>query len=232
VELLILEDETRRAGEPAEEHAYQLVKTTLDVAGSALAFAGRYADRYADRRDAFDSLLDSSADLRATLPDRAGFMRELDWATACKLAPTDDLLLDGHFEEGLRAVVTAAKRLWLWEVRRLLGRAAESFGELFEAYLGREPAWQRLRGWAKLYRHPLRPPGSVSLGRAARLLFKASPQTLTYGTALLTYWAATGEPLPGGPARAMSLLPVHVPGSRSPSIQEIGHLWRWLVRNN
>ena len=233
VELLMLE-ETHRANDPGREaRAYHVVKITLDLAGSALAFAGQYVSSYAARAGRFASLLDSIPDLRAALPNSNGLLEDLDWATRCKLAPTEDLLFRRDLQGLVAAISTWAKDLWLWETRQWFGRPAGRFMDLVDEYVGREPRWRRVRGWAKFCLHPLRPPGALSPLKLARFLLRASPQTLTYAAALLIFWSTMGERRPGYGDRAAALLPVRRAVNRNGvTAGEVGDLWHWLVRNN
>jgi hypothetical protein len=66
------------AGEALLDVAYQRVKLVLDLAGSALAFAGSHAASYAERPAAFERLLARTPELAARLP--AGFEQELELA--------------------------------------------------------------------------------------------------------------------------------------------------------
>lgn len=233
VEMLLFEAPSVSNGQDREALAYHLVKIILDLAGSAQAFLGRHVALYQQRQEAFMSLLDSLPDLRAALPNPGGFQEELVWATHCKLAPTDELLFSKELPARIAAVAGWAKGLWLWQMRRLLGRPGASFEELLEGYLAHEPILIRLRGWAKLYLHPLRPKGSISPVKLARFFLRASPQSLTYAAALLAYWGRTGQNGGDWIARADSLLPARSSADgEGATIAAIADLWRWLIRNN
>ncbi|MBI4241959.1 MAG: hypothetical protein HY613_09595 [Candidatus Rokubacteria bacterium] len=230
VELLMLEAGVGGNGVDGDARAYHLVKTVLDLAGSALAFAGRYVSRYAERQPAFDALLASSPDLRAAIQDCAAFEKALDAATRCKLGPTPELLSGAAAPRRAAAVLAWAKGLWLWEARRLLARPAGGFEDLLRGYLRLEPPLRRLRGWAKFCAHPLRPRGALVPLRATRLLFRSSPRALVYASALLAH-EGLAEGRPGWEERAASLLPVS-PRTGSEALGEIGAVWRWLIRND
>lgn len=230
VELLVLED---GEGDDDEARGYHLLKTTLDLAGSALAFAGRHVSVQGERAARFPALLESAPDLRAALPDHAAFVVQLERATRGKLAPTRELLLEGDMGARVAAVAGWAKSIWLWEMRRLLGRPAAPFPELLAGYVRHEAMRDRLRGWAKLYLHPLRPRRAFSPWRAGRFLWRTSPRALTYAAALLACWARTGEGAADWPERAAALLPVRrAAGANGLTAGEVGDLWRWLVRND
>jgi hypothetical protein len=213
------------------DRAYQLVKTILDLAGSALAFAGRYASRYGERPAAFSRLLADCADLRESLPAAAEFERELAWATECKLFPRRETLLAGDLRARAIRVSGWTRSIWEWEVRTLLDRPRATFPELVEAFLRHEGVGDRLKGWVKYYRHPLRPKQRLGAARSARLLFQASPQTLVYAAALLAHEGAVA-----GRSEwiewAASLVPGPAPPEHGTLAPQVYDLWRWLVRNN
>lgn len=230
VELLVLEDGGTDGSAP-EERAYHLVKIPLDLAGSALAFAGRYVSPYAERHNAFVAMLNSMPDLRAALPEPDGFCAELARVVACKLAPTDTLLLHGASNERAVAVSSWARGFWLWEMRRLLGRPSGQFSDLLDAYISHESLGERLRHWAKFLHHPLRPSGSIAPLRIARHVWRGSPRTMTYAAALLLCWA--GQVDPRWRSRASALLPIRKKGNaHEVTASEVCDLWRWLIRNN
>ncbi len=228
VELLI-EVTPRGNGPDSEAHAYRLVKTTLDLAGSALAFAGEYVSPYGERQKPFDALFAISPELKATIHAPKQFQEELEIATHCKLAPTVELLFRDGLSQRVTNVLAWTKGFWLWEMRRLLGHPSGRFPELLEGYLRREPLRQHLKGWIKYLIHPLRPRGGLALFRVGRLLPRASPQTLIYAAALL---ACDGmvEGREDWEHCAASLLPV--PPQNGDLRYQVGELWRWLVRNN
>lgn len=231
IELLTLTLGTVDGAGRDEDRAYHLVKLPLDLAGSALAFAGRYPCTYAERPDAFVAMLGSMPDLRAALPDPDGFCDELRRATACKLAPTDELLSRRAPGEAVATAIAWARGIWLWEMRRLFGRPSGQVQDLLEAYIGHESAQERLRRWAKFLFHPLRPSGAVSPRAVARHLWRGSPRTMTYAAALLLCWQAQADPT--WRARAAALLPVRNANTdRDATVREVCDLWRWLIRNN
>jgi hypothetical protein len=227
IELLTLDEMT---GPYARQ--YHLVKTVLDLAGSALAFSGRYRSRYAERPAAFAALLEDAGDLRRTLPHADGFIAALDRAVGCKLAPTEAVLDSISVEDERRAVAAWARGLWAWEMGRLAGRPGAPLDTLLDHWLAREPLAPRLRGWAKLWMHPLRRPGSISVLRSARWALHASPQALTYAAAMLAFWGRTEPAVTAWQPRAAALLPLRRGGGNSVDIDDIVALWRWLIRNN
>jgi hypothetical protein len=215
------------------DRSYHLAKVALDVIGSALAFVGHYISRYRERVRRFCTLLGARPDLRQAFPDLDHFRTALEQAIACKLEPTEERLSSLALSVSVNQQATWIRKLWLWEARHLLGLQTANFGGVLEAYIAREPIVMRLKGWMKFLRHPLRPAQALSWPRMARLLFRASPQTLTYAAALLTQAGASGAWGMDWVDRAASLSPVSVQVKDAATIAcEIGMLWQWLIRNN
>ena len=233
VELMLLDDGPAKGAASEWRRAYQLVKVMLDLAGSVLAFAGRHASRYGDRAAAFAEMLDTFADLRSALPRPGDFVETLRWATRCKLEPSEALLAARPPTARKSLVSEWAQALWVWESRRLLGRPLATFSDLVDAYVRQEPLATRLRGWAKLWLHPLRPPRTLSIAQTARWMLRSSPQRLTYGAALIAVWGSGAAKNNGRHQAAGSLLPIRRRAD-APSVtpSEIGDVWRWLVRTN
>ncbi len=216
-----------------QDRAYHLSKVILDLAGSALTFMGQYIAPYRDRSGAFRSLLDAEPALRAALPMPEQFLTALDWAATCKLAPTASLLAPPHMIATAYRQVEWGRGLWLWEMQRLAGLQDADFGMALETYVSRESMLERLKGWMKFLRHPLRPAGALSWPRVIRLLRRASPQTLTYAAALLTQMGAAGHAGADWRQRLQSLSPVPILAQDpTRAAQEIGAVWQWLMRNN
>jgi hypothetical protein len=234
VELLML-DARGGCTEPRamQDQAYHLVKVMLDLAGSALAFAGRHVSRYSERSRDFRDLLDTSPDLCAALRDVDHFVATLEQAVACKLDPTDIRLALPDPAAATRQHTVWSLDLWLWEVQHLLGLPATTFRHTLEAYLARETLKARLKGWGKFLRHPLRPAHALSWPRLLRHLFRTSPQTLTYAAALLTQAGMAGVAGPDWRQQVAVVSPVPLsPAHNGRVAQDIGALWQWLLRNN
>ena len=127
------------AREPAwrRSRAYSVVKTLVDMAGSALAFAGAYESLTSRRPGAFRELLSRRPDLVTSLDDSERLAALIDDAAALKLRPTANGL------EGLAAAadIDSALRwvfeLWRWEVGQMVGRPSAATPELFA------PTWPR-----------------------------------------------------------------------------------------
>lgn len=229
--LELLTVEKRSADADRETYGYQLVKTVLDIAGSALCFNGRHLPSYGERPRAFRQLTHAMPELRDALPAIDELQAELESAARCKARPTLDLLVRRDGAELQALVLGWAKALWLWEMRRLLGRPSAAFPDIVSAYLWREPIRTRLRGWVKYWWHPLRPSGMLSPWRASRLLFRASPRRLAYAAALLAHEAAA-QHRPQWTVWAAALLPVSVAPDGEAVLGKAEEIWRWLIRNN
>jgi len=229
VELMLLVEHNRNNSGHPEAVNYQVIKTILDLAGSALAFTGQHVPLYAKRKDAFRGLLASDTELQGTTPALETIEEQLDMATRCKLAPTVEAVgqTDG-LNQRVETTLECARALWLWEMRRLLGRPKAQFKELVDGYLRQERLQQRLKGWAKFYLHPLRPVRTFFPARASRLLFQGSPQRLTYAVALMAH----GEMGQVERNNTASFLPVPVQSTNGTMLRQVGDTWRWLIRNN
>ncbi len=214
-------------------NAYGAVKFILEVAGSALACAGGHVSCYQERGRRFDALLQAEPTLATALSDIDAFSGWLKAAIACKLEPSPQRLTDLQQALPLSQCARWGRELWLWQIRRLLGGTLESFHDALDAYIRRESMALRLKGWAKFFRHPLRPPGTLSWPRLARLMPQSSPQTLTYAAALLLLAGLTHAGGPDWQHRVRALLPVRCDAlPPEPLVNAIGGLWTWLIRNN
>jgi len=225
------------AGEALFEVAYQRVKLVLDLAGSALAFAGVHATSYAERPAAFERLLARTPQLAARLP--VSFEDELKRAARTKLAPDHEPLLpDGHAEmqrAWLRArIADGAPTLagfLTWELEELLGVRAP-LPDLLTRWASAQPARRRLREWAKLAIHPNPAPLRLSARRALALARHSTPRALLYAAGMLAYLDLAGT---GAPVDVRPLLPLAAPAApRTPAEarRAITALWRWCIRNN
>src|SRR5205814_1944473 len=150
------------AGEALLDVAYQRVKLGLELAGSALAFAGAHATSYAERPAAFARLLASTPRLAARLPPH--FERELERAARAKLDPSGEPLLP-HGDAGAQRAwlkrrivdgVPALSAFLVWELEELTGRHAP-LNALLARWTAMPSRSQRLREWVKHALHPNRP---------------------------------------------------------------------------
>jgi hypothetical protein len=227
------------AGEALLDVAYQRVKLVLDLAGSALAFAGAHATSYAERPAAFARLLADTPALAARLP--ADFEAELERAARAKLDPGAAPLLPAGDVIAQRAWlrrrivegVPALSAFLTWELEQLTGARAP-LEALLARWVAAEPRRRRLRSWLKLALHPNRPPVRVSPRRALALARRSTPRALLYAAGTLAYLD-----LPGGReahgTRIASLLPLAgAAAPRTPAAARgaVTALWRWCIRNN
>jgi len=225
------------AGEALLDVAYQRVKLVLDLAGSALAFAGVHATSYAERPVAFERLLARTPQLAARLP--VGFERDLARAARAKLQPDQEPLLpDGPADvqrAWLRAHISDAAptlaAFLTWELEEVLGTRAP-LPDLLVRWAAAQPARRRLREWLKLAIHPNPAPLSLSARRALSLARHSTPRALLYAAGMLAYLDLAGtEPR----VDVRPLLPLAAPAApRTPAEtrRAVTALWRWCIRNN
>jgi hypothetical protein len=225
------------AGEALLDVAYQRVKLVLDLAGSALAFAGLHATSYAERPAAFERLLATTPQLAARLP--AGFEDELARAARAKLAPAQEPLLPEGRAESQRAWLRARiadgaptlAAFITWELEELLGVRAP-LPDLLTRWAAAQPARRRLREWAKLALHPNPAPLRLSPRRALALARHSTPRALLYAAGMLAYLDLAGT---DAPVDVRPLLPLAAPAApRTPAEarRAVTALWRWCIRNN
>ena len=228
---LLVQGNPGKEGPDRVAHNYQLVKTTLDLAGSALAFTGQYVSPYSQRGQPFETLIQSNLELRTALPNPGKFKNDLELAIRCKLAPTEYCLERKDLTQRISSTLAWAKGIWVWEMRKLLDLPSGNFWSLLDGYIRHESIRERLKGWLKYYRHPLRPRGTLDPVRTGRLALRASPRTLIYAAALLSY-----EGMQDGSddwkQRVTSLLPLPVQAQNGDVLSHIGEVWHWLIRNN
>jgi hypothetical protein len=225
------------SGEALLDVAYQRLKLRLDLAGSALAFAGRHVSAYGARPRAFAALLADTPALAALLPP--DFAEDLAQAARAKLTPTLDEILPADPPGGPRAWVQAEIRrsvpaltaVLRWELGGLLGGDAP-LPALLERWLGAQPWRRRARPWAKLALHPMPSPLPLSARRAARLAARSTPRALTYAAGATAYLALGAHgPATGAAAR---LLPLGGPPPATAADERaaITAFWRWCIRND
>jgi hypothetical protein len=227
----------RASGEALFDLAYQRLKLTLDIAGSALAFDGGHVSAYAERPAAFADLLRRIPALAARLP--TDFDDELARAARVKLAPRpDDVLPAGSLDEQrawirerIAAAVPALATLLRWELGTLLGADAP-LPVLLERWVA-APSWpHRLRQWARLAIHPMPAPQPLSPRRVAGLAWRSTPRALAYAAGALAYLGLAEH----GTARGLAsrLLPVAGPPPATAADERaaVTTFWRWCIRND
>jgi hypothetical protein len=211
----------------------------LDLAGSALAFAGAHATSYAERPAAFARLLASTPRLAARLP--ADFERELERAARAKLDPSGEPLL-AHGEAATQRAwlkrrivdgVPALSAFLVWELEELTGRHAP-LNALLARWTAMPSRSQRLREWVKLALHPNRAPLPVSLRRALALARRSTPRALLYAAGALAYvdLARDGSRAPTDVRPLLPLADRAAPRTPAAARAAVTALWRWCVRNN
>ena len=226
----------RLAGEALLDAAYQRLKLRLDVAGSALAFAGAHVTSYTERPRAFAALLEREPSLAALLPP--GFEDDLARAAEAKVSPDPDEVLPPGPEDAQRkwvraeiaAAVPAVGALMRWELGRLLGADAP-LPELLDRWTASGGWRARARGWAKVALHPMPAPQPLSAVRAATLAWRATPRALAHAAGAAAYLAlGEGAPASGAAARLLPL--AEGPRTADAERAAIVAFWRWCVRND
>jgi hypothetical protein len=217
--------------------AYQRVKLTLDLAGSALTFAGRHVTSYAERPRAFAALLADTPSLASRLP--AGFASDLARAAHIKLAPTSGDVLPGRTPEarraglrsGMVAGAAALSAVLHWELAQVLGGDAPLSVQL-QRWI-RTPPWRaRARAWAKLALHPLPPPRPLSPLRAGRLALRSTPRALVHAAGAIAYLALGTGTSPTGAAALLLPFAGARPATAAGERAAIVAFWRWAIRND
>jgi hypothetical protein len=229
----------RLDGEALLEAAYQRVKLTLDLAGSALAFVGSHTAPYRERPAAFARLVAETPSLAGRLP--AGFVEELAGAGRVKSDPArllpslgsgaDAEASRARLRQTMLAAVPAVEAVLGWELQQYLG-AEDALPALLTRYARTPGLARRLRDWAKLIFNPLPAPLPISHLGAARLLSRSTPRALLYAAAGRAYldMAADGP----APEEVWGLLPLPAAArtsTRAGQRQAIVALWQWAIRN-
>lgn len=220
--------------------AYQRLKLTLDVAGSALAFSGVHVPLYHRRPGALARLVTETPSLAAWLPPAFG--DELAQAARAKIAPAEydgwpDLArpLDAErvrLGRDIAGGVPAVTAILTWELARLLGDGGD-LPDLLDRYAGSPSLGRRLWDWAKFVVNPLPAPLPVSHLKAARLMLSSTPRALLYTAGAMAYRNLADS------GAALSTITPRLPLARSAEPRDaaaqrraIVALWRWCVRNS
>lgn len=228
----------RLAGDALLEAAYQRLKLTLDLAGSALAFVGSHTPLYRERPGAFGRLAAETPSLAARLP--AGFLEELALAGRAKSEPAPYLEALGlgtapderraRLRQAMLAGVPVVSGVLGWELQHLL----DTDGELpaLLARYARAPALgRRLWDWAKLVLNPLPAPLPIAHLRVARLVWRSTPRGLLYAAAGRAY-LDLGTAAAGGEVWRLLPVPAAVRGpAGADQRRAIVALWQWAIRN-
>ncbi len=160
---------------------YRTMKLQLDMATSLLVFVGHYEPTYRQRAARLRDLARQQAPGDRYPFRLEPFARIVSACTEWKLEGGDGPPPEGVSWEG---VIERARRLWRWELARLSGVSPELPDQaLLDAWLERQPALERARGWL----HVLRKCGWHRSWRLwprwARLLRRGSPRYLVYSAA-------------------------------------------------
>jgi predicted nucleotidyltransferase len=221
--------------------AYQRLKLLLDIAGSALAFAGTHESSYGRRPGAFANLLAETPSLARLLP--RGFDGAVAAAARAKLTPEEGQLLAtvagapakeirAWIQHEIRAAIPATTAVLRWELGQLVGVQGD-LPSLLGRYLPAPALGRRIWEWAKLALNTLPAPVPVSPLRGARLFWASTPRVLLYAAATLAYLDLIE---PNAHARTITtLLPMgrrRVPTTDDEQRKTIVALWRWCVRNS
>lgn len=180
-QLEVASDMSEPSTDPSEPALYRTVKLHLDMATSLLVFLGSYEPTYRQRAERLRDLA-RRQEQSDHYPFRLEpFARIVSACTEWKLAGGDGPAPEGVSWQG---VIERARRLWRWELARLSGASAELPDHaLLEAWLRRQPAADRARGWL----HVLRKCGWQQSWRLwprwAHLARRGSPRYLVYSAA-------------------------------------------------
>jgi hypothetical protein len=179
IELLILSHDVSN-----DAYSYHLVKILLDMAGSLLAFSGRYEAPYSSRTAALKKLT-VSTDIQIPGIPIAELIDFVDHATLVKLSPSPDsedtksLIANDTIIKGYLA------RLICWQMKKILGFADDTQVErMLECYFSREPFKWVAREWIKYCLHPFRADDALKVSLLPLALLKGSPKNLIYSAAM------------------------------------------------
>jgi hypothetical protein len=180
-QLEVASDMSEPSTAPASPALYHTVKLHLDMATSLLVFLGSYEPTYRQRAERLRDLA-RRKDQTDHYPFRLDpFARIVTACTEWKLAGGDDQAPEGVSWDG---VIERARRLWRWEIARLSGVSTElPDPALLEAWLSRQSAADRARGWLHVLRKCGWQRSWRSWPRWAQLARRASPRYLVYSAA-------------------------------------------------
>jgi hypothetical protein len=119
--------------EPAESSAetnlessrYRSIKLCLDLAGSMLAFSGRFQAGYRNRLACIEQLALTAEGSQLPIP-MSEFLPLLRLCTAAKLHPEADGFADDLADGAAENVTNWAWQTWLWELQQLSGSSCEN----------------------------------------------------------------------------------------------------------
>jgi hypothetical protein len=212
----VIDPAVEKRVDPSPHGRYRMIKLYLDMATSFLLFQGAYAPTYLERAERLRALAeDPEANRNCPFPLR-GFAERVVHATQVKLQAGDGVGAQAA-EEGLEGMfswaelVNYARRLWRWELERLLserwvappfracperseGAACRSKArrdelskvsdrELMRRWMRLQPVRKRLRGWASALRRCGWHRSWRHWPRWVKLGWRASPRYWVYAAA-------------------------------------------------
>jgi hypothetical protein len=164
-----------------ERALYRVVKLYLDMATSLLLFLGAYEPTYRGRAERLRTLAGQPRRGARHPFDLDSFAELVGACTEWKVNGGEWLPAD---EVSARAAVGRARQLWRWELVQLTGASPDLPDQaLLDAWLERQPAGQRIRGWLHLLRKCGWHRSWRSWPRWSRLLRRGSPRHLVYSAA-------------------------------------------------
>ncbi len=227
-------------GEALLDSAYQRLKLTLDLAGSALAFSGVHVPLYHQRPGALARLAAETPSLAAWLPP--AFADELGRAARAKMVPAEHegwpdptrpvTVERARLRRDIAGAVPAAAAILHWELARLLGEDGD-LGELLDRYARSPSLGRRLWDWTKFVLNPLPAPLPVAHLKAARLMLWSTPRALLYTAGAAAYLNLTDSGAVLGPVnRRLPLARAAEPRDAAAQRRAVVALWRWCIRNS
>ncbi len=161
---------------------YRTAKLYLDMATSLLLFAGNYQPTYRGRLERLAALAAEPSRGEEYPFPLSGFARRVAECTGWKLRGVARPAASraDYWAEA----VMYARRLWRWELQRLLAtRANAPDRELLARWIRRQPWRQRLRGWLYVWRRQGWRNGWQVSASWLRAVARASPRYAVYGAA-------------------------------------------------
>ncbi len=177
----------------ADANLYGIQKFYLELATSLLVFLDEYEPGYGGRASKLTELA-RRADVDAPFPLQE-FATLVAQYTEFKLRPEAGPGASATSEESLirewLKPIPYARKLWQWEVRRLLGeRGLEDSTEVLAAGLLRQQkVSDKIRGWLSVLRAPDARVNAATIATLARRWLAGTPRYLTYAAASQLYFA-------------------------------------------
>ncbi|MBN2654302.1 MAG: hypothetical protein JXR79_04210 [Nitrospirae bacterium] len=174
------------------EAYYPLVKMYMDMAGSFLTITGKYEPSYALRLERFLDMPEAERFVRGEEYSR--FISILESMTNFKLQRNDNFNDKQHTSDHImslfRETIPFAFKLWIWEVKFMTGKDAETISNSCKAILTKQTIKIKLRGWLKYLRTAWVMNEEISVLKFLRLFCLGTPQMLIYCAAAHLYFGA------------------------------------------